>query len=337
MLGYLLRRVLWVVPVVLTVAAITFVLMHQAPGGPWDRQKPIPAAARERLNAQFGLDKPLWVDFDASREAWGRGVRNPLALAGETLDSQFLNYLSNAARLDFGPSYQSRGSKSVRGIIVEKFPASLKVGVVALVTAVTIGLPLGVISALRQNSWLDYGGLVVTTFGLAIPSFVTGVLVVVFLSSWLGVSPLRRPEEWDGFGRAYLLPGVVLGLGAMAAIARLARASILEVKGRDYVRTARAKGLREARVVRWHILRNGLIPVITLLGPVAAELVTGSIVIETIFGVPGLGREFVSAIAARDYSMIMGTTLFYAVLVALANVAVDLCYGLLDPRIRLRH
>ncbi|MBA3415582.1 MAG: ABC transporter permease [Chloroflexia bacterium] len=335
MFPFLLRRVLWLVPVMLVVAVTTFFLMYQAPGGPWDRQKPLPEATRRSLDAKFGLDKPLWVNPDAVRAERAAGEANPLALAGAALDSRFFAYLGGILRFDFGPSYQARGTETVQAIIRESFPASAKVGVVGLGFAVVVGIPLGIVGALKQNTWLDHGSVLVGTVGVSVPSFVTGVLLVILLSQRFGVSPLRRPEEWDGFGPAYLLPGVVLGIGTMAYIARLTRSSLLEVKRQDYVRTARAKGLSAAGVVRGHMLRNALIPVVTILGPAAAELVTGSIIIETIFGVPGLGREFVSSISARDYPMIMGTTLFYAALVAVANVGVDLAYGLIDPQIQV--
>lgn len=336
MAGFLVRRVLWILLVLLAVATTTFVLMHRAPGGPWDRQKPIPAQVRENLNARFGLDKPLWLNTDAVGAAWAGGTRDPRSLVSAAADSQFGTYLAGALRFDFGPSYQSRGSESVRSVIADKVPVSAKVGIIAVTSAVAAGVPLGVVSALRPRTWADHVVMVVTTVGMVVPAFVTGVLIVVVFSSWFGVSPLRQPEEWHGFSRAYLLPGLVLGLGAVAAITRVTRASVLESSHQDYVRTAEGKGLRRGRVVRSHILRNGLIPVVTLLGPLTADLVAGSVIIERIFGVPGLGREFVTAISARDYPMIMGTTIFYAVLVAVANLMVDLSYGILDPRIRIR-
>lgn len=336
MIRFVVRRLLWLIPVLVTVAAITFVLMQTAPGGPWDRQKPIAAATRATLDAKFGLDDPAWVNPEAFTAARDRGVTNPVVLARAYFDSQFFGYLGNAVRLDLGPSYQARGSRTVDTIIAEKFPVSAKLGVVALTFAVLLGIPLGVLGALRQRSWIDQLILGGSTLGVAVPSFVISILLLILLSRAFHVSPLQRPEAWAGLGRAYLLPGMVLGLGILAVIVRLTRASLLEVQRQDYVRTARAKGLGERGVVRHHMLRNGLIPVVTILGPAAAELVTGSIIIETIFNVPGLGREFVDAISARDYSMIMGTTLFYAGLVALANVAVDICYVLLDPRIRAR-
>lgn len=333
MFAFLLRRALLLIPVVLTVAVVTFALMHRAPGGPWDADKPIPAASRAMLDARFGLAKPLWVNRPALSAAWAAGERNPLALARAGLDSQFFGYLAGLVRLDLGPSYQSRGTVEVRDVLAERFPASFRVGVVAVVFAAGVGLPLGLAAALRQNGWTDYLCLAVATAGSAVPSFVSGILLVIFASAVLGVAPVRRPEEWDGFGPAYLLPGIVLGLGTLAYVARLTRASVLEVKRQEFVLTARAKGLAEPAVVGGHVLRNALLPVVTVLGPAAADLITGSFVVETIFNVPGMGREFVASISRRDYPMIMGTTLFYAVLVALANAAVDVCYAVLDPRI----
>jgi oligopeptide transport system permease protein len=239
-------------------------------------------------------------------------------------------------RGDLGPSYQSKGTETVQEQIRQKFPTSAKLGLVAFAFALLIGLPLGILGALRQNTWLDYASLFLATAGISIPNFIIGVLLIIFLSSSFGVAPIRRPEEWLGFGPAYLLPGLVLSLGTMALITRLTRSSMLEVKRQDYTRTARAKGLAERVVVGRHMLRNAMIPVITVLGPALANLVTGSFVIEAVFNVPGMGREYVSSIAARDYSMIMGTTLFYALLVVLANLSVDMSYGLVDPRTRAR-
>lgn len=336
MLTFLLRRVLWIVPVVITVAVVTFFLMYRAPGGPWDTEKPLPPQVRRNLNARFGLDKPLWVNPEAVREARDGGETNPLRLTRAFVDAQFPNYMLGVLRFDLGPSYQSRGSQSVQSIIRERFPISAKIGLVGIIFAVTVGIPLGIVSAIKQNSWIDYLSLGMSTLGVSVPTFVSGLLLLIFMSRSLGVSPIHRPEEWDGLSTAYILPGIVLGLGTMAYLARLTRASLLEVKRHDYVRTARAKGLAEPGVIGRHMLRNGIIPVITILGPAAADLVTGSIIIERIFNAPGLGSEFVTSISRRDYSMIMGTTLFYAVLIALANVTVDLSYGFLDPRIRVR-
>jgi oligopeptide transport system permease protein len=334
MFEYFIRRTLWIVPVLFVVALLTFLLMHRAPGGPWDQDKPFPPAAADRLNRKFGLDKPLFFNPEAVGAARTQGVGNPLVLARAFLDSQFFNYVFGAVRGDLGPSYASKGTENVQNILISKFPASLKVGLVGIVFALLVGLPLGIFGALRQNTWVDYVSLFVATIGVSVPSFIVGVLVVILLSSTFGIPPIRRPEEWLGFGPAYLVPGIILGLGTMAYITRLTRASMLEIKRQDYTRTARAKGLADRVVITRHMLRNGLIPVVTILGPAVAALVTGSFIIEAIFNVPGMGREFVTSIAKRDYSMIMGTTLFYALLVAVANLTVDLSYGLLDPRIR---
>jgi len=335
LLSFIIRRVLWLIPVVIAVTTITFFLMHQAPGGPWDREKPVAAATLKALNQKFGLDKPVWVNVGAVRERWDAGERNPLHLLSAFLDSQYFHYLWGLARLDLGPSYRSKGTESVQSILWRKFPTTAKVGLVATAFAVLVGIPLGVLGALKQNSWLDYLSLTVATFGVSIPSFVIGVLVVILLSQLFGVKPIRAPEEWRGFSTAYLAPGIVLGLGTMSYLTRLTRSSMLEVIRQDYVRTARAKGLSEFQVVTRHMVRNALIAVVTVLGPAVAALVTGSFIIETIFNVPGMGREYVVAIAARDYSMIMGTTLLYALFVAVANIWVDVMYGLLDPRIRV--
>jgi oligopeptide transport system permease protein len=336
MLEYAFRRVLWVIPVIVTVAAVTFFLMYRAPGGPWDREKTLPAATVKALDAKFGLDKPLWINPDAVNQQLAAGVKNPLTLATALIDSRFLNYMTGVFRFDLGPSYASKGAETVQELIARKFPVSLKLGIVAIIFSVVVGVPLGVIAALRQNTWLDYLSLGTSTLGVSVPTFVSGLLLLLFLSRSFSFSPIRDPEEWIGFGPAYLLPGLVLGLGTMAYIARLTRTSMLEIKRQDYVRTARAKGLASKNVVSAHMLRNALIPIVTILGPAAADLVTGSIIIESIFGAPGLGREFVESISKRDYSVIMGTAIFYAVLVAIANVLVDLSYGIVDPRIRVR-
>jgi oligopeptide transport system permease protein len=336
MAEFVARRILWIVPVIFVVAAVTFILMHRAPGGPWDRDKTLPAVTIRALNAQFGLNKPQWFNAAETERLWSEGSRNPFALGGALLDSQFFNYMFGVARFDLGPSYASKGADSVQEIIAEKFPVSMKIGLVAILFSVVVGMPLGVISALRQNTWIDYASLFTSTLGISVPTFVSGLLLLIFLSQQFNFSPIRDPSEWNGFGRAYILPGIVLGLGTMSYIARLTRTAMLEIKRQDYIRTARAKGLANGAVVGRHMLRNALIPIVTILGPAAADLVTGSIIIESIFGAPGLGREFVDSIGKRDYSVIMGTAIFYAVLIAVANVMVDVSYGFIDPRIRAR-
>lgn len=337
MLSYIFRRVLWVIPVIVVVAAATFFMMSVAPGGPWDREKPLAPAAIENLNRQFGLDKPKWINAGGVGDAVSDGERNPLSLIDTFTDTQFLNYMQGVLTGNLGPTYESRGAESVQDVIRDQFPISLRIGAVAILFALCVGIPLGVLASLRQNTWADYLSLFTSTIGISVPTFVSGLLLVIFMSRTFGVSPIKRPDAWQGlFSTAYILPGIVLGLGTMAYVTRLTRSSMLEVMKNDYVRTARAKGLNNQVVISRHMLRNALIPVVTVIGPAAADLVTGSIIIETIFGAPGLGREFVNSIGKRDYSMIVGITIFYSVLIAFANVLVDLSYGFIDPRIRKR-
>src|SRR5690606_34105233 len=211
-------------------------------------------------------DKPLWVNPTAAERAWDDGVRNPLRLGRAFLDSQFFNYMFGVFRGHLGPSYASKGAKNVEDVIREKFPVSARIGLVAITFAVIVGVPLGIISALRQNTWVDYLSLFTSTIGISVPTFVTGLLLLIFLSRNFGVSPVRKPHEWDGLGPAYLAPGIILGLGTMAFVTRLTRTSMLEIKRQDYIRTARAKGLAERPIVLRHMLRNAMIPVLTILG-----------------------------------------------------------------------
>jgi oligopeptide transport system permease protein len=309
MTPYIIRRVLWLIPVLLVVSIVTFSLMHMAPGGPWDRasdQKPLPARTIERLNKQFNLDKPV--------------------------HEQYLLYMWGAVRGDLGPSYTQPG-KNVGELILDRIPYSGRLGLQALFLAILIGIPLGVIAALRQNSWIDYLALFLSTIGSAVPSFVLGIYLIIFFAVAMNWFPVAA-SDW-GDWRAWVLPTIALSVGPAAYMARLTRSSILEILRQDYVRTARAKGLRENIVVLRHVLKNAMIPVWTVLGPITAGLVTGSFVIEQVFSVPGVGRFFVTAISQRDYSMIMGTTLFYALMIALGNLIIDITYGLFDPRIKV--
>jgi oligopeptide transport system permease protein len=335
MIQFIIRRLFWVVPVVLVVAAVTFFMMRQAPGGPWDREKPMPPQAVEQLNQRFGLDKPSWINLEALQDEWSEDTRNPIDLTSAFMDSQFFNYIGRLLQFDLGPTYESRGAESVQDVILRQFPVSLRIGAVAIIFATLVGIPLGVISALRQNSWIDYVSMMISSVGISVPTFVSGLLLLIFLSQNFGVSPIKRPEAWQGlFSSAYIVPGIILGLGTTAYIARLTRSSVLEIKRHDFVRTARAKGVGEGSVVVRHVLRNALLPVVTILGPAAADLITGSIIIETIFNAPGLGRTFVDSIGKRDYSVIMGVTVFYSVLIVIANVLVDVAYVYIDPRMR---
>ncbi len=327
---YIMRRLLWLIPVIIVVSGITFILMHSAPGGPWDRDlsaRQVDANTQKRLNEYYGLDKPLWRQFLA------------YMIGDFRKDGSFDCGLICG---DMGPSYRLRGM-SIQDILFvppeeknffySRFGYSLRLGLLALSFAIFFGIPAGVISALKQNTVVDYASLFIATVGISVPSFVIAIFLIINFASWLHWVKII-PRSWDDLS-VWVLPAVILGFGTMANTTRLTRASVLEVLRHDYVRTARAKGLGEFLVVIRHILRNSLIPVVTLLGPALAGLVTGSFIIETMFGFPGMGRAYVTAISQRDYSMIMGTTLIYALLVALANLSVDITYVVLDPRIRL--
>jgi oligopeptide transport system permease protein len=332
MVAFLLRRIFWAVPVIFFVSLVTFFLMHQAPGGPFDREdKKVDARTLAALNSRFGLNKPQYVNPAAVGKLWNDGVRNPFSLGRAYVDSQYGNYMLNALTGDLGPSYRQRG-KDVQDILRTQWPYSLRLGMMALIFAVVVGIPLGVIAALKQNTIVDYVSLFFATVGVSVPTFVTGLLVIIVFGTtlkWISITN----NDWNTW-KPYIAPSLVLGLATMSFMTRITRTTVLEVKRQDYVRTARAKGLGEQAVISRHILRNALIPVVTVLGPTLVDLVTGAVITETIFGVPGVGNYFVDSIFQRDYSMIMGTTLMFAVLLVLANMAVDLSYGFLDPRIR---
>ena len=327
---YLLRRIFWIIPVLLVVALITFILMHQVPGGPWDRdlnRRQVDAATQESLNKKFGLDKPLFLNLERAN----------------LFDSQFFNYVGGVLRGDLGPSYRQRG-RDVQDILFEppkgkaiwesRFGYSMRLGLLALVLAAVAGIPLGILAALRRNTIFDYLALLVSTIGISVPSFVLAIFLIIVLAGHLNIMKIIQ-RDWSSPG-AWLVPAIALGFGTFAYIMRLTRNSMLEVMGQEYVRTAKAKGLSDRVIVTRHMLRNALIPVMTIMGPALAGLITGSFIIETMFGFPGSGREYVTAIGNRDYSMIMGTTLIYALLIVLANLTFDILYGFLDPRIKVR-
>ena len=329
MTTYIVRRVFWLVPVLFFVSLITFSLMHAAPGGPWDRDleaRQVDKRTQELLNERFGLDKPLFFNLEG----------------GNPLDSQFFNYVWNAVRGDLGPSYRQRG-RDVQDILFQppegkhiwesRFGYSMRLGLLALGIAVVLGIPLGMIAALRRNTVADYTSLFLSTIGISVPSFVMAIFMIIIFAVQLKLMKIVQ-DDWSTPG-AWLVPAAVLGFHTFAYITRLTRSTMLEVMQQDYIRTARAKGLAERIVVFRHMLRNELIPVVTILGPALAALVTGSFIIETMFSFPGSGGEYVRAIRNRDYSMIMATTLVYALLVAVANLTVDLVYGFLDPRIKV--
>jgi len=342
---FLIRRFLWLMPVMLTVAVITFLLMKIAPGGPWDRdpsRRQIDLATQANLNRQFGLNKATWLDFDALGKGDILGF----------FDTQFITYIIGGTVNDkwrcgficgnLGPSFASRGMM-VQDIVLtapeghpfwdSKAGYSIRLGFLAVFFAIIVGLPAGIISALKQNTWIDYLSLFIATVGITLPNFVLGIFLIIIVAVWLHLIPVI-PRDWSD-PRMWILPALVLGFGLMATIARLTRSSMLEVMRQDYIRTARAKGLAERLVIARHMLKNALIPVVTVLGPALVGLVTGSFIIETMFAFPGWGRQYVTAIGQRDYSMIMATTLIFALLIQIANMTVDLVYTFLDPRIKV--
>lgn len=304
MLAYALRRLALLLPVLLAVYTVTFILFQLTPGGPWDRERPVPREVVENLNRKYGLDKPVW--------------------------QQYTDYLVGVVtRLDFGPSYK-RVSRTVSDIIGDFLPISAMLGTVAVGIAVTLGVPLGVLAALKHNSIVDYAATFLSVVGMSVPSFVIGPVLVWIFALWLGWLPTGGADSW----RHLILPAVTLSLAPLALFARYTRAAMLEVAGADFVRTARAKGLHERLVIRRHALRNALIPVVTVGGVITAEIVVGSFYVETVFSVPGLGRYFVTSVTDRDYPVLMGVTLLLATLIAVANLLVDVAYAALDPRIR---
>ncbi|MBI2773733.1 MAG: ABC transporter permease [Chloroflexi bacterium] len=305
MLRYVIRRLLLLIPTLFFVALITFALAHAAPGSPFDKNenRPLPQSTIDRLNRLYGIDKPI--------------------------HEQFILYMGNLLRLDLGSSLVK--DRTVGEIISSQFPVSAQLGLQALLLALAVSLPLGVISALKQNSGVDYASMLFATIGTTVPSFVIAIVAIYIFAVNLKLIPI---VGW-GTPKHMILPTIILSLGAMAFLTRITRASMLEAIRQDYVRTARSKGLSEQVVIVGHTLKNAMIPVATILGPATAGLITGSFIIETLFSVPGIGREFILSINRRDYPLIMGVFLLYAFLIAVANLTVDLVYGLIDPRIKV--
>lgn len=310
---FVVRRVLWMVPVVFFVILITFVLMHLAPGSPWDRAggRQLSASVVQNLNVRYGLDKPIW--------------------------QQFLIYLWNIVHFDYGLSYQYQG-RTVSSLLLSSWPYTATIGILAFALIVPVGIGLGVTAALRQNSRVDYVAMGFSTFGASVPNFVVGMLLIIVFG--VGLYTITQgsyslPVSGFGFDDHLIMPVVTLALLPTAFIARLTRASTLDILRQDYVRTAWAKGLTERLVVLKHILKNSLIPVVTALGPTFAILITGSVIVETVFVIPGIGRSFVQAVTSRDYPMILATTVLFSIVVAVANLVVDVLYVFIDPRVRL--
>ncbi len=305
MTTFVLRRVLLMIPTLLVIGTLTFFMVRLAPGGPFLAERDIPATARAQLAHQYGLDRPL-------AEQYGR-------------------FLLNAARLDFGPSYKYP-TRQVRDILLEGFRVSAELGLLALLVALLAGVPLGVLAALRQNRAADHAAMGLAVAGVSVPNFVLGPLLVLVFSLTLYWLP---PALWTG-PASRVLPVATLAAAYVATIARLSRGGMLEVLRQDFVRTARAKGLPERDVVARHALKLGMLPVVSYLGPAVARIVMGSIVVETIFAVPGLGRYLVNAAFNRDYTLVLGVVLFYAVFLLVLNLLVDVAYTRLDPRVELR-
>jgi oligopeptide transport system permease protein len=305
MTRYIVRRILWLIPVLLFVSIITFTLMHITPGGPWDKEKAVAPQVVANLNAKYNLDKPAW--------------------------QQYLIYMSGAIHGDLGPSYTYQ-DRSVTQIILGGLPATASLGFFAALVALMVGLPLGIFAAMRQNTALDYSALAFGTVFASVPTFVLGFVLIIVFALTLHLVPT------SGWGKPanYVLPVLTLGLNQAALLTRITRASVLDVNRQDFMRTARAKGLREHVLIRRHLLKNSMIPVVTVLGPLLAFLIVGSLVVENIFSVPGIGRLLVQGISQRDYSLIMGSTLVYAIVIAVLNLIVDVLYAFIDPRISYR-
>ena len=303
MIAYIGRRFLWIIPVLFTVSIITFFLMHAVPGGPWDRDKRLPQATQDRLNAKYGLDQPIYI--------------------------QYITWATKFVQGDLGPSYRYT-DRTVNEIVADGFWTTVQLGIMAFILAVVVGVPLGIFAALGHNRGPDYVATSISIVGIATPSFVLSILLIVFFSVQLGWFPTggwKGPQYW-------VLPTIALAGFPIAIIARYTRASMLEVTRKDYIRTAHSKGLSGQSVVSRHMIRNALIPVVTILGPTLAFLVTGSFIIERIFGIPGMGQFYITSISTRDYSLLMAMTMLYAFAVAFLNVVVDVLYAYIDPRIR---
>ena len=304
MIRYTALRLLQGIPVMLAVATVTFALLRFLPGGPFDREKALPPEILRNIEARYRLDEPVWV--------------------------QYASYVGGLARGDFGPSYKYVG-RDVGDILAEALPVSALLGSVALLLALGGGVSIGLAAGVRSGSPLDRGVMLLSVLGVSVPSFVLGAALMLGAGLWLRWLPAGL---WEG--PAYVvLPAITLAALPLAYIAQLTRTSVIDVVDLDYVRTARAKGLSEGQVRRRHVLRNALLAVITYFGPLLAILLTGSFVVEKIFAIPGIGRFFVTAVTNRDYPLVLGVTLVYAALVILANLAVDLLYAWLDPRIRV--
>jgi oligopeptide transport system permease protein len=303
LIKYIVGRLLWIIPVLFVVTILTFILMHSVPGGPWAREKALPPQTVARLNEKFGLNDPIYV--------------------------QYIRWAGNLLQGNLGPSFKF-ADRNVNEIVSDGIGTTMQLGLMAFTLAVILGIPLGIFAALGHNRWPDYLSTAISIIGVAVPSFVLALLLVLFFAvnlRWFPTGGWKGPETW-------VLPTVALAGFPIAVIARYTRASMLEVTRKDYIRTAQSKGLADQAVVSRHMIRNALIPVVTILGPTLAYLVTGSFIIETVFGIPGIGRYYVTSISQKDYGVLMAMTILYAFAVAFLNLVVDVMYAYIDPRIR---
>ncbi|HVJ32878.1 MAG TPA: oligopeptide ABC transporter permease OppB [Terriglobia bacterium] len=303
MLRYFLRRLLGAIPTLFLIVVISFFMIRLAPGGPFSTERQVPKEVEAALLRAYHLDEPLWL--------------------------QFLHYLGGLLHGDFGPSFKYKDF-TVTDLIAQGFPVSLQLGGIAIVLALIIGLTLGITAAFRQNTLIDYIATGISMLGIAVPNFIVAPLMTLVFGLILGILPIGG---WGGASH-YILPVIALCLPQIAVITRLMRSSMIEILHTNYVRTARAKGLPEIITITRHAIRAAILPIVSYLGPAIAAIITGSVVVEQIFGIPGIGRYFVQGSLNRDYTMVMGVTIFYGALIILCNLAADLLYGLLDPKIR---
>ncbi|MCF6224958.1 MAG: oligopeptide ABC transporter permease OppB [Xanthomonadales bacterium] len=306
MLNYSLRRLAWAFPTLLLLITVAFFMIRVAPGGPFDSEKNLPPEIEQNLNAKYHLDEPLV--------------------------QQYFRYLGQILRFDFGPSFQYR-DWTVNQLIAKGFPVSLSIGALAMLLSFTLGIGIGTIAALRQNSVLDHGLMGYAMLGISIPNFVIAPLLILVISVYWGWLP---SGGWEWNWRNMVLPVITLAMPVTAYIARLMRGSMIEVLHSDFIRTARAKGLSEMTVIRRHAMKPALLPVISFMGPALAGLITGSVVIEKIFAIPGIGSFFVQGAMNRDYTLVMGVVIFYGALIILFNFLVDLIYAWLNPRVHYK-
>ena len=306
MFAYAVRRLLSAIPTLFIIITLAFFMMRLAPGGPFDREKQLPPEIEANILKAYNLDKPV--------------------------HEQYFDYLKNILKGDFGPSYKYLDF-TVTDLILTGFPVSLRLGLYAIILAVVIGVSAGTFAALNQNSTFDYLVMAFAMTGIVIPNFVMAPLLALVFGVYLSLLPVAGWGE--GALKYQILPVITLALPQIAYIARLTRGSMVEVMNSNFIRTARAKGLAEKVVVVRHALRGGLLPVVSYLGPATAAVITGSVVIESIFDVPGIGRYFVNGALNRDYPVVMGVVIFYAVLIIVLNLLVDLVYGFLDPRVKV--